>query len=62
MEGIVMTATILQFPKNRVEYSPDDYRPEPAEVHIAFIGQRSEEVIVREIVAAWMSFWWAGGL
>ena len=57
-----MTATLIQFPSDRVKHSPDDYRPEPAEIHIAFIGQRSEEVIVREIVNAWIAFWRAGGM
>jgi hypothetical protein len=57
-----VSATILQFPKELVKRSPDDYRPEPAEIHIAFIGQRSEEVIVREIVNAWIAFWRAGGM
>ena len=57
-----VSATILRFPEELVKRSIDDYRPEPAEIHIAFIGQRSEAVIVREIVNAWMAFWWAGGM
>jgi hypothetical protein len=55
-----MTAILLQFPSDRVRRSIDDYRPEPAEIHIAFIGQR-EDRISREIVDAWIAFFWGAG-
>jgi hypothetical protein len=59
-EGYSMTtATLLKFPSDRVRRSIDDYRPEPAEILIAF-GKR--ELNMREIVDAWIAFWWTGGM
>ena len=56
-----MSATILRFPEELVKRSIDDYRPEPAEIHIAFIGQR-EDASPREVAEAWIAFWWTGGM
>jgi len=56
-----VSATILRFPEELVKRSIDDYRPEPAEIHIAFIGQR-EDASPREVAEAWIAFWWTGGM